>query len=363
MRPVLAATLALSLVSLAAPVQARASDLMPGRHVLHADKVQICNAIGNVSFVATTGADVLVEVTPRGADGSKLRVAIDDCDGGKRLRVVYPSDRIDDPEVGRFETHMINFDGCCGREMIHFTRPGEGLDARADLVVRVPKNQTIHLGLGAGSIEAEKVDARLSVETGSATIHAKNVAGAWSIDSGSGGATVERFEGSLSIDSGSGELDIEDLDGALKIDSGSGRITLSRLRAGKATIESGSGRVTGDDLVAGVVSVESGSGGIELSRLSAKEIVFDNGSGAITADLALSPTSLRIDSGSGGVTLTTPRDLDARLQISCAKRRLGLHLPVTASTIDNDYFEGRAGQGRGLIVIEAGSGGVELSAR
>jgi len=360
-----AATLAvaLALMLTLAPLAARASDLTPGRHVLRGEKVQICNAIGSVSFVATEGSDVIVEVTPRGADASKLRVAIDDCDGARRLRVVYPSNRIDDPKAGRFEFRETTLDGCCGKDRISFTRPGEGLDAKADLVIHVPKNQKVSLGLATGSIEAEKLDARISIDTGGATIHVKEMTGALSIDSGSGGATVEGFKGALAIDSGSGGLEIEDLDGAVAIDSGSGRVTLSHVRSNKVAIDSGSGGVTGDDVVAGVFSVDCGSGGIELSRLSAKEIVFDNGSGGVTADLALSPSSLRIDSGSGGVTLTAPRDLDARLQISCDKRRLDLRLPVVASTISNNYFEGKAGNGRGLIVIETGSGGVSLKAR
>jgi lia operon protein LiaG len=353
--------LALVLAMFGAP--AHASDLMPGRHVLRGEKVQICNAIGSVSFVPSTGSDVVVEITTHGEDASKLRVAIDDCDGARRLRVVYPSNRVEDPKAGRFEHRETTLDGCCGKERIIFTRPGDGLDARADLVVHVPKGQKVLLGLGTGSIDAEKLDARLSIDTGAATIHVKDGLGALSIDSGSGGAAVEGFKGALAIDSGSGGLDIEDLDGTVAIDSGSGRITLSHVRVDKAAIDSGSGAVTGDDIIAGTVSVDCGSGGIELTRLSAKVIVFDNGSGGVTADLANSPSSLKIESGSGGVTLTAPHDLDARLQISCSKRNLSLHLPVVASTISNSYFEGKAGSGRGLIVIETGSGGVSLSPR
>jgi DUF4097 and DUF4098 domain-containing protein YvlB len=357
----LAASLVLTPLALPAPVSA--ADVAPGRHVVRGERVQICNAIGTATLLPADGADVIVEVTPRGADGGKLRVAIDDCDGGKRLRVVYPSNRIVDPEAGRDERRQTTLDGCCGPERIHFTRPGEGLDARADLVIRVPKGQELTLGLGAGSVSAANLDAKLGIDTGSASIVVTDMSGALAIDSGSGGVKVEHLTGKLAIDAGSGGIILERFDGTLAVDAGSGGVTLNRVRGDKLSIDSGSGGVTGDDIVARVVSVDAGSGGIDLARLIAKEVVVDNGSGGVRADLAESPGTLRIESGSGDVVLVAARDLDAKLQIHCNKRRLHLDLPVQASEISDDYFEGRTGNGSGLIVIETGSGGVSLKAR
>ena len=97
--------------------------------------------------------------------------------------------------------------------------------------------------------------------------------------------------------------------------------------------------------------------------MNGKTIALDSGSGGVRADLVESPSSLHIESGSGGVQLMAPRDLDAVLQISCSKKRLDLDMPVTASRISSDYFEGRAGNGSGLIVIESGSGRVSLQSR
>ena len=115
-------------------------------------------------------------------------------------------------------------------------------------------------------------------------------------------------------------------------------------------------------IVAGDLVVDSGSGGVTFTRLTAPRIAFDTGSGGVTADLVRSPESLLIDSGSGGVKVRAPRDLDARLEISCSKRHLDLGLPVVASRSTDDYFEGTAGAGRGRIVIDSGSGRVSLRA-
>ena len=152
----------------------------------------------------------------------------------------------------------------------------------------------------------------------------------------------------------------QDFDGTLTVDTGSGNVSVANLRTDKTSIASGSGTVTGENVVAGVLAVNSGSGEIDFSRLTSPEIVIDTGSGAVSADLERSPQSLRIDCGSGGVTLTTPRDLDAKLQISCSKRHLDIGFPVVASRVGDNYFEGRAGAGHGLIVIESGSGRVSL---
>ena len=363
MRLALVLAAGLVLAPLAVPAHALASDLAPGRHSLRGEKIQICNAIGAAKLVPTDGSDVIVEVTTRGADGAKLRVEIDDCNGSKRFRVVYPSNRIVDPEMGEHDRRETTLDGCCGPERIRYTRPGDGLDARADLVIRVPKGQEVTLGLGAGSVTAEKLDAKLGIDTGSAPVAVTGMTGSLAIESGSGGATVEHFTGTLAIDSGSGALAIERFQGTLAVDCGSGGVTLSRIRGDKIAIDSGSGGVTGEDIVARVVVIETGSGGIVLAELNAKEVVLDNGSGSVRADLAQSPGSLRIDSGSGNVVLTAARDLDAKLQIHCSKRRLHLGLPVQASQVGDDYFEGRAGNGTGLIVIESGSGNVSLKAR
>src|SRR5262245_26375564 len=164
--------LALAILPLLAPTPpwASAADLAPGRHVLHGERVRVCNAIGSVSMVPTEGADVIVEVTTRGADAGRLRVVIDDCDGAKRLKVIYPGNRIVDPEMRASKWSRTMLDGCCGGEWYRFTSRGEGLDARADMVIRVPKAQKLGLGLAAGDIRAGKVNGAIGIDTGGAPI-------------------------------------------------------------------------------------------------------------------------------------------------------------------------------------------------
>ena len=340
----------------------------PGRHVLRGDLVQVCNVIGNVSIVAapddkTTSGGVVVEVTTQGADGSKLRVEVGNCLGAKRLRVVYPSNRIVDPSLGRGDRHESTTGGCCGTGRISFRRPGDGLDASADIVIRVPRGQSLKVEQAAGRIEANDVRADLDLETGSGDLAIVGVIGVVGIDSGSGTISIDKSKGALSVDAGSGGVEVRDFVGTLEVDAGSGGISVTRVRSDAVAIGCGSGTVTGDDVITGLLTVDNGSGGIEFRRLHSREITFDTGSGGVFADLNGSPKTMRIDTGSGGVRLTTPADLDARLEITCAKRRLDLDLPVVASRMSDTRFEGKAGAGTGLIVIESGSGSVSLRPR
>lgn len=355
--------LALASIPLLSPPLAGAST--PERHVLRGKVVQVCNVIGDVRIVpAPAGGDVVVLANLVGPDASKLRVEVGECSGAKRLRIVYPSNRIVDPELGFGDRQISRLDGCCGSGRIELVRPGHGgLEARADLVIQVPRDQELKVAQAAGRIEAEGARANLDLETGSGAFRLVDVIGNVRIDSGSGEIRVEKSKGTVAIDTGSGEIEISDFDGTLEVDSGSGGVSVARLRSDVVAIASGSGRVTGDEVVAAKLVADTGSGRIEFSRLQSKEITFDTGSGGVFAELEDSPQSMRIDTGSGGVRLTTPADLDARIDITCPKGRLDLDVPVVASRRSDSRFQGKAGAGTGLIVIESGSGSVSLRPR
>jgi DUF4097 and DUF4098 domain-containing protein YvlB len=341
----------------------RASEELPGRHALRGEKVQVTNVIGSVTILPADGPDVIVDVVPAGADASKLRVEVTDCHGTKFLRVVYPSDRVVDPELGRFSSSEVWLDDCGHGRRIKFTRPGDGLDARADVTIRVPRDQKLSVDLGKGSMKAAKTHADLSLETGSGTISARDIVGNASFETGSGSIDVDGATGAVTIESGSGELNVRNVDGSLSLETGSGEITLEKIRADRVSIDTGSGGISGEGIVAGSFSAESGSGGIRVSRLNSPRASLETGSGRITVDLDRSPESLRIGTGSGGVTLTTPKDLNATLDIECSRRMLEIDFPLQLHSQDSNRLRGSVGNGRGANDIETGSGRVAARPR
>jgi DUF4097 and DUF4098 domain-containing protein YvlB len=135
------------------------------------------------------------------------------------------------------------------------------------------------------------------------------------------------------------------------------------VRASEVVVESGSGGITATDIVAARFVAGCGSGRIEVTGLTAQRASVESGSGGVEVDIARSPESLRIATGSGGVTLTTPRNLDARLDIDCDKRHLDIGFPVEIDRQSDRNLRGRVGSGSGEIEIGTGSGRVELRAR
>jgi hypothetical protein len=63
--------------------------------------VAVYNLAGRVEVVRGSGSDVVVRIARGGADASELRLATGDVGGRSTLRVIYPSDEIVYPAMGR----------------------------------------------------------------------------------------------------------------------------------------------------------------------------------------------------------------------------------------------------------------------
>src|SRR5690348_10211730 len=86
----------LAFLPLARPLGAQAE-----RHHIGGDRVAIYNLAGKVRVEGGSGSDVIVEVTRGGRDGDQLRVEQGSIRGRETLRILYPSDRIVYPALGR----------------------------------------------------------------------------------------------------------------------------------------------------------------------------------------------------------------------------------------------------------------------
>ena len=121
----------------------------------------------------------------------------------------------------------------------------EGLDARADLLVRMPKGPSSRLpGDRVGTVA--NVDGELT----------------WT-------RTARRSPppgpGQLSVDVGAGDVRITQARGDADVDTGSGAVEVTGFQGTVLSIDTGSGEVTGSDLVSDELSVDTGSGEIRLT--------------------------------------------------------------------------------------------------
>ena len=344
------------LVLLALPA-ALCAQQAPERYTIDDDAVAIYNLVGAVRLEPGEGG-LAVQMTRAGADAARLRVAQGEIDGRATLRVLYPEDRINSGRGSRGSstTLRVREDGTFGDsdgEREHDRHgweegrkvtiaSGGGLDARADLVVRVPRGHRVAIYLAVGSVAVTNVDGDLTLDTHEAEVTANGVKGGLRIDVGSGSVRATQIEGDLSVDTGSGSVEV------------------SRVRGRSLSIDTGSGDVTGSDLEAAELSVDTGSGSIRLAGVTSPDLSLETGSGSVTAELRRDIASLRVETGSGDIAIRAPASLGAEVEIETSSGDIETDFPLQITQHARDDMVGTIGDGKGTIAIETGSGGVRL---
>jgi DUF4097 and DUF4098 domain-containing protein YvlB len=345
----------LALLSLPAAAQT-------SRYVLKGDSVAIYNLVGELRVEAGTGGDVVVEVERQGAGAGKLDVQSGPLRGRETLRVIYPEDVIVVPEWGRGSSTTIRVrdDGTFGNEgdgghhshgffeegrEVRIVGRGryDGLDASAALHVAVPTGKNVALHLGVGKAFVSNVDGVIHVYVASADVAA------------------DRTKGALHVATGSGDVDVRTAAGEVHLETGSGDVTLSGMDGSRLTLNTGSGNVTVTDAKAPNVHVETGSGDIEATSTSGDDLSFETGSGNVNVALVATFRSVRINTGSGDVTLKVPPSIGAEVQLDTGSGEIDLGgLSLQVRRIQHDHVTGTIGDGKGRLSVETGSGDVHL---
>jgi len=342
-------TVALTLaLALALPAGASAQT---ERHAVAGDQVAIYNLAGRLRAEGGGSGDVTVEVTRGGRDAAKLQLHQGTRGGRHFLSIVYPSDRIVYPELGRWSNTNINVndDGTFNDNAdddrgsrVEIRGSGSGLEAYADLRVVIPRGKSVALHLGVGEVRISNVDGDLRADVSAATV------------------TSEHTKGSLDLDTGSGAVSVTDAEGPVNLDTGSGGVTLSGVKGPTLRLDTGSGSVRPDDVEVRDLVADVGSGGIRLRRTKATNVKLDTGSGGTDVELLTPVEELTIDGGSGGVTVRVPANIGADVDIETGSGGIESDFAVQTSHVERNHIRGRIGDGRGRIRIESGSGHVRL---
>lgn len=341
--------LAAAILAAAPAPGALAADAGTIRRTLAGDDVAIHNLVGALRVVPATGSSVVAEITTAGNDAARLRIEDGLLRGRNTLRIVYPSDRIHVEEMNRSSStsFRVRDDGTLdvsdreGRKVTLSGR-GDGLDARADVVVHVPRGKRVSIYWGHGDGDASDVDADLRVDGASLDLKAHALKGSLRVEVGSGGVRVERAEGSVSIETGSGDVEVRDVRGdGLAVETGSGRIDAIGIDAARLTLETGSGDVHAASIRAPRASLETGSGQVEL--------LLDGDS-----------EELKLESGSGDVTLSVPGEFGALVHFETGSGDIDSDVPITIQSRDRHQIDGTIGDGRGRVSVETGSGGITI---
>jgi len=321
------------------------------RHVLTGPTATIWNLAGEIRIEAGTGSDVVVELTRGGSDGAKLDVVA----SGGQLKVRYPDDQVvyrrgvgnerGSTTVNVRSDGTFNGEWRGGGRRTTVRTSGSGMDAHANLVIRVPAGKRVEVNLALGAIEATNVHGDLVLDVAAAHIRTSGTKGA------------------LTVDAGSGSVDVVNATGDLDVDTGSGSLSVSGATGTRVILDSGSGGVELRDITADRVSIDVGSGSIHSGPIATDDLIVDTGSGSVRLELTRVPRRTTIESGSGGVTLTLPTGANAELDIDTGSGSITSDFPVTMDQIRRRELRGKIGNGGPLIRIETGSGSVRILKR
>lgn len=321
---------------------------------LRGDAAAIYNIAGVIRAEAGSGNDITVSITRRGSDGSKLEIADGRIGNTESLRIIYPSDRIvyrgglDDDEHFRTTLYVredgtfYDSDGSRRGRRITISDRGPGLDASADIVVRVPRGRRLSLFLAAGKLEIANVEGDILGDVGAAAVD------------------VTGTKGRLRLDTGSGRVRVRDAQGDLDLDTGSGSVELERVKGSSLRLDSGAGSVHGRSIEIQDMNLDTGSGSIELLDLRTSDLRLDSGSGSVRLGFIGDVENVRIDAGSGSVTIAMPETLGAVVDISTGSGGIDTDFPLTVQTVGRNRLRGTVGDGKGRIEVDGGSGRIRL---
>ncbi len=345
-------TAGLMLAALPLLVAAPASAQQAEQFELSGDRVAIYNLAGEVTLARGSGSAVVVEVRRGGQDAASLSIEQGPINGRQTLRVVYPDDDIVYPELHRgSRTDLrVREDGTFGGgyrgeyrgRRVRITGDRGGLEAYADLIIRVPAGQDLALYLAVGAVSASDVNGDLRLDTHSAPVTATGTQGSLVVDVGSGRVDVSASVGDVDIDTGSGSVEVTGVEGdRLRVDTGSGEVTLS-------------------DVSVSMLEVDTGSGDVRVGTATAQDVRIDTGSGTVELELSGETRDIEIDTGSGSVTVTVPASYGATVDIETGSGGIDLDFPVQVRRFERDHVYGTIGDGSGRLHIDTGSGSVRI---
>jgi hypothetical protein len=320
-------------------------------------KVRIFNFAGKVDVVAGEGDAVVVEVRPGGKDAAKLGVTtLPAGDSGEASfivtnpasRIVYPDgqghgsrSRFDVAPDGRFGDGWGRWPAGKKRR-VEIAGSGSGVEAWADLTVRVPRGRSVALHLGVGGVQVTRLEGGFRAQVAAGPVSTTGTRGELAIETGSGGVTVRDAQGDLAVS------------------TGSGAISLDGLRGDRLRVETGSGGIRAVGVTGTEFSCESGSGSVDLLNVKSPKVRVESGSGSVRLRLGAGVDDLTVQTGSGGITLEAPDVIDAALMLETGSGGIHCELPVRVQKREDNHLEGLLGGGRGRIQLETGSGSIHV---
>lgn len=201
---------------------------------------------------------------------------------------------------------------------------------------------------------------RLSVDVASAEADIRTDARKTIVQAASGEVTLALSDGeSVDVSTASGAVSAKLAQMAdVSIDTASGKITLDASQVtGAVELDSASGDMTLTVGTAKRLTAETSSGEIELAAGEISEVSFDSASGDIRAVFTAMPRDCEIDTASGGIRLTLPKDASFVAEVDTASGDFDCEFAVVRK--GNRYT---CGTGEARLELESASGNIRVLA-
>lgn len=226
-------------------------------------------------------------------------------------------------------------------------RKGSGLPLWVDFQVRVPKGMSCDLRHYVGQVKLEDLEGDYRLDCASANISVQKLQGGLIVDSGSGDIRAEKLEGTVNLDTGSGDIKVSSLTGDFRADTGSGDILLRDARGDFFHADTGSGDVIVKDTDYPQLGIDTGSGDVKVSSLITE------------------PERWKVDTGSGDVIFVMPRSgASFRLEVDTSSGEVDCQLATSDVSMQRGKIRAlTVGRGKGVILVDTGSGDVSIVAR
>ena len=233
MRQSLVAKIAMMGVAAVATVGlASAGEIKEERRQFDQRELSVYDPAGGVRIEAGEGPFITINVARGGKDAERIKLKSDFVDDVASLAVVFPGDAIVYPAAGVPSTDVfVNGEGkfgpeIAGRRMTIATQ-GEGLEAWADMIVRVPAGRRLTLTLGVGKLAVSNVDGALRLQT---------IAGAVEAEGAKGSLWVRGGAASVAVKQANAAVDVATESGAIQIVAPAGRKLSAKSATGAVTI-------------------------------------------------------------------------------------------------------------------------------
>jgi DUF4097 and DUF4098 domain-containing protein YvlB len=224
------------------------------------------------------------------------------------------------------------------------------------LYLDIPKNSSVDVSTGGGSIDAAQIDGHVSLttaggnitaadiggpahlDTGGGNIVAKNVAGELVANTAGGHITIGSVSGNATLHTGGGHIRVASVQGTAHFDTGGGNITLEHSGA-ELTAETGGGEIEVGE-AAGLVRARTSGGGIRVVRMFGPTDLETSGGSIYLTQV---DSAVKASTSDGGITawFVSPVKGSGTCDLQSSSGDIVVHLPrELAVTIDAQVQQG-----------------------